>query len=139
MSEHAVEREHRAAALDALTHGLRALKSQIAEARSSLALTPPQVRRLKARLERWRAAHSALSCEQGQARLDARQAEWDAEPSEGPREVGYQAPVFIDHLIPSAPEGVVLMRCLRCGDPPSAHTEPDAWCVECECTAYEAP
>lgn len=78
----------RKAALDALTFGLRALKAQIAEARSSLALPPAAVRRLKARLERWRAAHSALSCEQGQARLDARQAEWDAEPSEDPREVG---------------------------------------------------
>lgn len=58
----------RKAALDALTYGLRALKAQITEARSSLALTTVAVRRLKARADRWRAAHSALSCDQGAER-----------------------------------------------------------------------
>lgn len=36
-------------------------------------------------------------------------------------------------------EGAVIMRCLRCGCPPSVHIEPGARCAECECTAYEDP
>lgn len=67
--------DHRKTALDALTYTLRWLKGELSAQRA----LGQRVTRLAKRIERMRAAHSALSCEQGEERM-ARMAERE-EPS----------------------------------------------------------
>lgn len=118
--------DHRKTALGAITYTLRWLKGEITAQRA----LGQRVTRLAKRIERLRAAHSALSCEQGEERMRRLDAACD-EPSEDPREVGYQAPVTPDRT--RCPSGCGCDECVPptcddCGAVVGGNPSCDACC-----------